>query len=329
MRILVTGAGGYLGHRLALRLASLGYEVRAMVRSDKSDLLLQHPNIHILRGDLMDKASLEVAMHGCKQVYHTAGKVGGWQKDSSVYYRINAGGTRNVMEVARHSGVRKIVFTSSAGVIGPSNGRPLTERDLRPEGVGIDYDLSKKEAEEICLDYAAKGLNVVAVLPAKIYGPGQVSHSLTGNALIARFINQGIALVPAPGTYEVCFSFIDDIVNGHLLAMEHGQKGERYILGGENISHIEFYERIRSLSACKGKIIKVSKNIVKTWAYSQQFMYRLTGRPPLFLAKMVDFAFNSYAFSSEKAIEELGYTITPFNKALQRTIQYLKEEVPA
>lgn len=326
MKILVTGASGYIGNKLANVLAANGNEVHALVRSDSAKELLQHPNISIFKGDILDKESLGVAMKGCQQVYHVAGRVGAWAKDPSFFYTVNVEGTRNVLDAAVQTGIKKMVYTSSCGVIGPSINEPLNEKHTRIASFGMDYDLSKKMGEDIVLQYAKNGMNAVVVNPPKIYGPGTISHSLTANALINKFLKKRIAFIPAPGTYKVCFAFIDDIVNGHIMAMEKGKAGEKYILGGINISYQEFFERIRTLSSCRGKIIRVSKSIINVWGYLQLLNYKLTGHYPAFSVKSTGYIFKNYIFSSEKAIKELGYSIAPLDEALLKTINFLNSQ---
>lgn len=326
MKILVTGASGYVGNKLAHALAAMGNEVHALVRSASAKELLQHSNIRIFQGDILEKESLLVAIKGCQRVYHAAAMVKVWIKDPSVYYTVNVEGTRNVLQAVLDNGIEKLVFTSSCGVIGPSLNEPMGENDPRITGFAVDYELSKKMGEDLVIQYARAGLNTVIVSPSKVYGPGNISHSLTANAVIEKFLKNGIAFIPSPGTYKACFAYIDDIVNGHLLAMEKGKAGEKYILGGINISYQDFFENIRTLSSCKGHIIKLSKNIIKGWALFQQIGYNLLGIPPQFPLKATDILFSNYTFSSEKAIRELGYSITPLNDALSKTIHHLKYE---
>lgn len=128
-------------------------------------------------------------MKGCRQVYHTAAKVGVWASDPSVFYKVNVEGTRNVLDAALQCGVEKTVFTSTCGVIGPACDKPMEENDPRNIDFEIDYDLSKK-GEDLVLQYAKEGMNAFVVSPAKIYGPGNISHSLTANAIIDKFIKK-------------------------------------------------------------------------------------------------------------------------------------------
>jgi nucleoside-diphosphate-sugar epimerase len=324
MKVLVTGASGYTGNKLAHVLAEQGIRVHALIRSGARKKLFHHNNISVFIGDVQQKESIARAIEGCTQVYHTAAKVGAWAKDPSVFYDANVEGTRKVLDAAILEGVEKFVFTSSSGVLGPTDEIPLTENDIRNTGFRIDYDRSKKMAEDVVVSYATKAINPVIVSPSKVYGPGNTSHSLTANAIIETFLRKKIAFIPSPGTYKVCFAYIDDVVNGHILAMEKGRAGERYILGGVNIGYYDFFDQIRHLSKCKGRIIALPKRFVKLLARMQQINHKITGAAVRFPVKSVDHAFSNYTFYSQKAIDQLGYKITPLDEALTKTIQFFK-----
>lgn len=324
MKVLVTGASGYIGNKLAHRLADQGKQVHALIRSGDVKKLFRHPNITAFIGDACREDSIAKAIDGCSQVYHVAAKVGAWAKNPSVFYDVNVEGTRKVLDAALRAGVERCVFTSTSGVFGPADKMPITENDTRKIPFQIDYDRSKKLAEEVVLSYADKGISPVIVSPSKVYGPGKTSHSLTANAIIETFLRKKITFIPYPGTYKVCFAYVDDVVNGHILAMEKGRAGETYILGGINISYFDFFDQIRRLSECKGRIITLRRGFVKILAHLQQFNHNLTGADIRFPVKSVDHAFSNYTFSSQKAVDELGYQITPLDEALIQTIQFLK-----
>ena len=326
MNIFITGATGYIGNNLAHTLAGTGHTVHALVRNDSKKHLLKHPNIKVVTGDILDQISIATGMKGCTQVYHTAAAVAPWIKDPGNFYKVNVGGTQHVLEAAAELGISKVVVTSSCGVFGPSLLEPKREDDPRITGFKTDYELSKKIAEGVVLEYTRQGMDAVLVYPAKVYGHGHVSHSLTANAVIDKFIKKKIAFIPSPGTYKACFCFIDDVVNGHVLAMQHGASGERYILGGNNVSYFQFFNKIRQLSGCRGNIINLSPMLLKGWALAQDICYRTMGKPPSFTMKGVDIVLSNYIFSSDKAIKQLGYQVTSLDEALIKTIRFLKTQ---
>jgi len=323
MKVLVTGATGYLGNNLAHVLANEGNEVHALVRSASAKSILQHPNISLFKGDLSDKQALITAMKGCSQVYHTAAKVGVCVDNYEEFYNVNVEGTRNVLQAALQTGVEKAVFTSTCGVVGPSEKHPLTENDLRSVEIDNAYDATKKAAEDLIFEHAAKGLEAVVVSPSKIYGPGTISHALTANSVIALFLKKGFTIVPGSGEYKVCFAFVDDIVKGHLLAMEKGRSGEKYILGGSNVSYQQFFSSLREVAVTQSRIFSLSRGTFKALALLQWAAYKTFGSRPYFTSQSIDYLFHNYVFSSDKAIQELGYRITPLREGLEETVAYL------
>jgi nucleoside-diphosphate-sugar epimerase len=323
--VLITGASGYIGSKLATTISSQGIRVHALVRSNRGNQWLKHPNISIFKGDILQKETVTAAAKGCRQVYHVAARVGAWAKDPREFYDVNVEGTRNVLDAALDAGVEKLVFTSTSGVLGPSNNEPINEQHKRTIDFSIDYDHSKKLAEDLVLSYAEKGLNSVIVQPSKVYGPGHTSHSLAMNAIIKTFLSKKLTFIPSPGSYQVCFAFVDDVVTGHILAMNRGVPNEKYILGGINISYFDFFNSIRAKAKTNARIIKVSKPVVRFMAHLQELRHKLTGASVRFPVKSVDHAFSNYTFSSEKAVQELGYTITPIDEAIIQTIQFLKD----
>ncbi|MGZ8559912.1 MAG: NAD-dependent epimerase/dehydratase family protein, partial [Chitinophagaceae bacterium] len=215
------------------------------------------------------------------------------------------------------------VFTSTCGVLGPSLNEPLCESDPRITGFESDYDLSKFLAEKLVFEYAAKGLFAVVVSASKVFGPGIETHPVSINGTIKKFIEGRLTICPSPSHFISNYVFIDDLVNGHILAMEKGTSGEKYIIGGENISYKSFFETLRNITGTHGKLLPVPKNIARLYGSWHVLQSKLTGKEPFFNAKAVNHIFCNKSFSCSKAERELNYTITPFAMALQTTIQYL------
>ncbi len=326
MKILVTGATGYVGHQLALTLAERGNEVNVLVRNPASVNVPTHKNIRVFTGDITDPRSITAAIRECEQVYHTAALAKLFAKDASAFYKINVEGTHNVLAKALEAGVKKLVFTSSCGVMGPSLNEPRCENDPRITAFDNDYEFTKFLAENLVKDYIHKGLFTVIVSPSKVFGPGIETRSISVNMIINKFIKGRVTFIPRPGNLVTNYCFINDVVEGHILAMAKGIGGEKYILGGENISYVDLFQTIRSLSGTKARIIQTSKIWVQTWALLQWIQYKITSKEPFATAKAIKHVFCNKTFSSRKAIHQLGYQPTPLQEGLHQTIQFLKTQ---
>lgn len=326
MKILVTGATGYVGHKLALTLAERGNEVNVLVRNPAAGNVPVHTNIRTFTGDITDRESITAAINECEQVYHVAALAKIFSKDASLFQKINVDGTENMLKKSLEAGVKKFVFTSSCGVIGPTLDAPMSEDDPRTESFDNDYELTKFLAEQLVINYMQKGLFTVIVSPSKVFGPGFQNRPISVNHLINDFINGRFTFIPSPGKLATNYCFIDDVVEGHILAMEKGIGGEKYILGGENISFVDLFKTIRSLSGTKARIIETPKYLIQTWALLQWIRYKLTNKEPYVTRKGIRQIFCNKIFSSEKAVKQLGYRLTPLKDGLQQTIQFLKSQ---
>lgn len=329
MKILITGATGFVGHQLALKLAEGRNDVNILVRNPNSVHIPIHKNIRAFTGDITEKQSITAIIKGCEQVYHTAALVKIFDKNPLLFHEINVEGTRNMLEKSLESGVKKFVFTSSCSVIGPSLKDPMREDDTRITTFDNNYDTTKFIAENLVIDYVNKGLTTVIVSPSKVFGPGIETHPISVNKVLNNFINGSITFIPKPGNLAANYCFIDDVVNGHILAMENGTGGEKYILGGENISFVDFFQTVRSLTGTKATLIQTPEFFIKIWAALQWIQYKTTNKEPYVTKEGIQQIFCNKIFSSDKAIRQLGYQITPLTEGLQQTIQFLKNKTHA
>ena len=326
MNIFITGATGYVGNNLANRLAAEGHTVHAICRSANKKSLLSHPNIKIFEGDINNVASIENGMKNCEQVYHLAAFARVWSKDPGMFYKLNVEGTKNVLDVAKKLDVKNIVFTSTGGVLGPSNGRPVKEDDQRYGNVFNEYEDTKTQAENLCKEYCNKyGLRIVIVNPPRIYGPGIESESNAVTRLVKLYVKGKWKILPGDGKRTGSYVHVDDVVNGHILAMEKGKSGERYILSGVNVSYNEFFNTLARVNGKKINLYKFPVPLMMIAGHCIMFYSKLTGKPPLLTPPWIKKYFYDWSLSCEKAQKELGYCYRPLEEGLQQTIDWIKQ----
>jgi nucleoside-diphosphate-sugar epimerase len=326
MKIFVTGATGYIGQQLVKALADQENTVHVLVRDLHSPGIPQQANIKVYKGDITDPGTIDIAMAGCERVFHAAGFVRLTAKDPSIFFKVNVDGTRNVLEAALRQGVKKLVFTSSGAVFGPSLKIPLSENDPRIASFESDYDLTKHLAENLVREFTHKGLYGVIVNPSRVFGPGLLSYSNAINRFISWILFKKLVVVPAIGKVESNYSFIDDVVRGHLLAMEKGLAGERYILGGENVSFNELIQSVLSESGKKNNLVRLPVSILKIGGSLNNIAAKIFRHEPAFTPKMISRLLKNRTLSSNKATRQLGYSITPLKAGIQQTIHYLKQQ---
>lgn len=320
---MVTGSSGYIGNKLAHVLAIKGYTVHAFIRSTSADHIFYHPSIKIFRGDLMDKKSIAAAMKGCTQVYHTGGMARLWSKNRDLFYEQNVGYTINVLDMALECNAKKLVYTSSCGVWSPCSNHLYNKNDPRVSAFDNDYDLSKHLAEKTVREYGMKGLFTVIVNPPRVYGPG-LERSSSGVSRFIRFLLKGkVSLLPWQLDVKANYSYINDVAEGHILAMEKGLGGERYILGGENISYRRIIELIKKIRQARKIYIRVPDLLLNAWGAIELLRGKVSSHEPAITLSIVKRLFLDKTFDCSKAVRQLGYNITPFEDGLKATIYHL------
>jgi nucleoside-diphosphate-sugar epimerase len=322
--VLVTGATGFVGRQLAIRLAREGNRVHALYRSEAKIQGWVDANIHFFRGTLGDPGSIERAMKGCRQVYHLGGLVSSWARDFNRYYEENLGGTVNVLESALRQGVEKLVYTSTAAVTGPSNGGINTEANPYSGKHLTHYDRSKAAAEKKVQEYSARGLPAVIVNPTRIYGPGSLSRANAVTRIISRYLDGKWRIIPGDGNSIGNFVYIEDVVHGHLLAMDKGRPGERYLLGGCNLTFNEFFEILASVSGIQRKLIRMPTFLMYFTAGGFLVLAHLTGWNPPITPAFVKRYGQNWAVSIRKAERELGYSPRTIEEGLNQTIAWIR-----
>lgn len=325
MAILITGSTGYIGSLLTLKLADQGEDIRILVRKDPELAAFNRPNIKIFKGDITDPGSLETAMQGVDKVYHMAAYARLWAKDPDTFQKINVEGTRNVMEAAWNAGVRKLVYTSTAGVIGPSSDKPMAEHDARIVGFFNAYEETKTQAEQVTMGYVNRGLDVSIVNPARVYGPGLDTGSNPVTKIVELYMKRKWHVIPGNGEDVGSYCYIDDVVDGHINAMLKGGKGERYIFGGVNASFNELISLIRKHSGVKKKLYNLPFPVMSFVSHAMKTWSVISGTPPMITPDWVKRYDYHWKLDSSKAVREINYNIRTLDAGIQQTVAWIKQ----
>ncbi len=322
-RALVTGATGFVGTALTARLAEEGWVVRALHRASSDLGHLLALGAECVEGDLdgLDAERMARAADGCDAVFHVGAVIGWSLRDRAVMQRVNVAGSRAVCRGALQAGVGRLVHTSSIAAIGPASGPDDEVEEGRPDHeITIGYLATKRDAEREVRAAAADGLDAVIVNPSVIFGPGDRQNSA---AYVQRVMSGRVPFLPPGGANGVG---VDDVVDGHLRALERGQSGERYLLCAENLLHAELFERVARMAGRNGSVPRVLPAVV--WASLAPVLAvgeRLgLARPPFTsdLARTATwFMYGSHA----KAAAELGYRPGPLDDALESVVRRLQE----
>src|SRR5690554_1381805 len=327
MKCLVTGATGFIGNRLVEKLLDLGFEVNVIVRSpDKLSDSIRN-KIHVFKGDVLDKNTINSAIVNCNQVYHLAAFAGIWSKDQLLPYKINVTGTENLLKAALDHNIQKIAFTSSAGTLAPSKVmEEVNEASPLPETYHTDYEKSKLKAEQLCMDYIKKGLCIVIVNPTRVFGPGPMNKSNSVTVMIRNYLAGYWRFIPGKGESVGNYAFIDDVAEGHIKAMEVGVCGEKYILGGTNISFNAFFKHLAAASGMNLRMIHIPYLLIYALASVEFFLAGTFVKKPIITPPWARRYNENRLVSSNKAIEHLRYNITPVRLAMEKTIQWLQQQ---
>ncbi|MDR1491193.1 MAG: NAD-dependent epimerase/dehydratase family protein [Planctomycetaceae bacterium] len=330
-KIFVTGSAGFIGAKLVQLLLREGFSVRGLYHSRKPDwsefMKFDSGNrLEFVPGDILSVESLRKNMQGCRYIFHLAGFAQNWARDKSIFTKINNEGMRNVFRVAREQNVEKIVWTSSIVTLGPT--APFTIADettpRMTETYFTEYEKSKALAEKEALQWAAEDFPVVIVNPTRVFGPGPVTDGNAVTSLIDDYINGKLFLSFRFGMDVGNYVYIDDVAMGHYLAMLRGKAGERYILGGENVSLRRFYNYVEEASGVKRRGIPVFKPTALTAAQLLVLKAKLTGGLPRISPDWVKNFAVDWAYSSEKAKQKLGYSPIPLKVGIQKTCDWLQ-----
>ena len=323
MKALVTGATGFVGAAVARALSVAGWQVRVLVRAGSDRGNLQRLAVEVVEGDLADLSSLERALAGCSGLFHVAADYRLGARDPKPLYRTNVEGTRAILNAARTAGVGRIVYTSSVATIGiPSDGSPGDERTpVTLSNMIGHYKRSKYLAEEVVQDAARMGMSVVIVNPSTPVGPGDIKPTPTGQLVL----DAASGRMPAYVDTGLNIVHVDDVAAGHLLAFERGRAGERYILGGEDMTLQTILAQIARLVGRTPPRVRLPYAAVLPVAYLAEAFARLSGRSGRVTLEGVRMSRKRMFFSSGKAVSELGYSWRPPLEAFEDAVRWFRE----
>ncbi|MCU1333829.1 MAG: dependent epimerase/dehydratase family protein [Candidatus Angelobacter sp.] len=323
MRAFITGATGFVGSHVARALAAQGADLRLLVRSTSRLDNIADLRAETATGDLRDPESLKKAMAGCEFVFHVAADYRLWVRDPEQMYRSNVEGTRAIIRAAQESGVRRVIYTSSVATMGftreghiAGEDSPVSIREM----VG-HYKRSKFMAEQIALEAGDKGANVVVVNPTTPIGEYDIKPTPTGRIVID-FLNRKF---PAYVDTGLNLADVKEVAHGHVLAMEKARPGQRYILGGENLTLKQILDRLSSMTGLPAPTMKVPHAIAMGFAvFDQIFTGTIRGKEPRATIDAVKMGRKKMFASSTKAERELGYKVLPVDKALRRAVDWFQ-----
>ncbi len=320
---LVTGANGFVGCHVVRALVARGDRVRALVREKADTAALAGLGIEQARGDLRDRAAIARAVADCEEVYHVAADYRLWVLDPAAMYASNVDGTRNVIETAHAAGAKRIVYTGTVGTLGiPHGGEGTEETPVTLADMPGPYKRSKFMAEQVALEAARAGAPVVIVNPSTPIGALDLKPTPTGR-IICDFLNRRM-----PAYMDTGLNLVDveDCARGHLLAAERGRIGEKYILGGENLTLQQILEHLARLSGLRAPRVRIPYALAFGFALGAEAVARsLTHRAPRASLTEVRMARKRMFFDSAKARRELGYEPGPVDAALARAIEFFRK----
>ncbi len=323
MKAFITGATGFLGSHVARVLAEQGADLRLLVRPTSDLKNLEGLKAETVTGDLRDAASLEKAMSGCEVVFHVAADYRLWVRDPAEMYRSNVEGTRAILDAVRKNSVRCLVYTSSVATMGfTGNGHPVDEDSpvSLADMIG-HYKRSKFMAEQVALEAGRSGMRVVTVNPTTPVGEQDIKPTPTGR-IVVDFLKGKF-----PAYVETGLNLVDvrECARGHVAALEKGKSGERYILGGENLTLKQILDKLGAISGLPSPKIKLPY----IFAYAaglvdETVSGRLLGREPRATVETVRMGKKKMWASSDKAERELGWKIIPAQNALRRAVEWFR-----
>jgi dihydroflavonol-4-reductase len=316
---LVTGAAGFLGSHVARQLVARGEDVRVLLRPSSQNRAIADLSLEYVTGDLRDPASLDRAMKNVKRVFHVAADYRLWARRSKEIYDSNVGGTKNILAAAKRARVEQFIYTSTVATIAVDRPSPPNESTYAKleEMVG-HYKRSKWMAEREALNAAKEGLPVIVAMPTTPVGPWDWKPTPTGK-IIVDFLNGNMPGYVATG---LNFVGVEECAAGHLLVAEKGKVGQRYLLGGENLTLKQMLDMLARITGLRAPKLKIPHPVALSAAYASTIFSRLIGREPGIPIEGVKIAQHMMFVDCARAQKELGFKPGPVAAALDRAVRW-------
>src|SRR5437899_7081079 len=323
MLAFVTGATGFVGSHVARVLAEQGADLRLLVRSSSNLKNIESLKAERVSGDLRDPVTLEKAMAGCDVVFHVAADYRLWIRDPEQMYRANVEGTRAILQATRNNRVRRVVYTSSVATVGfTSNGRPADENSpVSLENMIGHYKRSKFMAEQVAMHAAKGGMDVVVVNPTTPVGEQDIKPTPTGR-IIVDFLKKKF-----PAYVDTGLNLVDvtECARGHVAALEKGRSGERYILGGENLTLKQILDKLAEITGLPSPKVRVPYAVALAAGVVDEIITgRILRREPRATVEAVQMSRKKMFVTSAKAERELGWKVVPVDGALRRAVEWFR-----
>lgn len=323
VNILITGGTGFIGVQLVRQLYNLGHDLKLLVReSSDTSPFKEHKNIEYIIGDVRDIATLYNAVDGIDLIYHLAAYTRMWARDNSVFEETNIKGTENIAKVALEKDIR-LIYISSFIALGATPTEPVDETHESEEGLYLDYAKTKFQAKKLIKDYINNGLNATIFYPGIVYGPGD--FNIFGQTILD-IVRRKFLGCPGKGDNVGSFVYVNDVIDGFVSVIDRNDlKGEDFILGGINIKFGDWLDLIAEIAGNKKNPRHFPMSLAKAYAFSCELKTKLTKKIPYINRPTVKMINHNWSYSSDKAIEKLGYKITPLDEGLRETIAWYKD----
>lgn len=324
MKVLVTGAAGFLAGRVAHALARAGHQVTGFVR---------HPakwedrpaGAAVATGDVTAAAAFRDAAMGHDVIVHAAALVKVWVKDRSEFDRVNVGGLQNAVEAARAAGA-KLVYTSSFIALGPTDGATFTEDTPRAaETAHNDYERTKWAAERAAREIAASGFPIMRIYPGVVYGPGALTP---GNLMVMTLLQHARGKLPGklgPGDRRMSFAFVEDVAAGFVAAVERAMPGSAYLLAGDNRTLNDLFAIFERETGIAPPRLTIPYAVGKLIGRLQRWRAEMFGVEPELTDEVVEIYKHEWAYDSSRAVRDLGYHVTSLEDGIANTCAWLRE----